>query len=201
MRDRWQRADTLVTPLSERPLWCVAAGLLAGSLLGTAVDLPLVPLSAALLIAGLLLLLPWPLPQVQHCCRLGLVGLALTSLQLAWFIHALPPHHIARVLPYLPRQVTVEGTLDRAVDVRGDSQYVYLRLHHIEDAQRRQLVTGLIRLNVHATALPFFPGDVVRVTRLRLSARLKVFWYNICPYPTLFIPSFLIGHPRMRFLW
>jgi len=34
-----------------------------------------------------------------------------------------------------------------------------------------------------------------------LSARLKVFWYNICPYPTLFIPSFLIGHPRMRFLW
>jgi hypothetical protein len=58
LRDRWQQADTLVTPLSERPLWCVAAGLLAGSLLGTAVDLPLVPLSGALLIAGLLLLLP-----------------------------------------------------------------------------------------------------------------------------------------------
>jgi len=33
-----------------------------------------------------------------------------------------------------------------------------------------------------------------------ISARLKVFWYNICPYPTLFRPSPLIGHPRMRFL-
>jgi hypothetical protein len=33
-----------------------------------------------------------------------------------------------------------------------------------------------------------------------VSARLKVFWYNICPYPTLFRPSPLIGHPRMRFL-
>ena len=34
LRNLWQQADTLVTPLSERPLWCVAAGLLAGSLLG-----------------------------------------------------------------------------------------------------------------------------------------------------------------------
>ena len=33
-----------------------------------------------------------------------------------------------------------------------------------------------------------------------LSARLKVFWYNICPYPTLCRPSPLIGPPRMRFL-
>ena len=52
LRHLWQQADTLVAPLSERPLWCVAAGLLAGSLLGTAVDLPLVPLSGALLVAG-----------------------------------------------------------------------------------------------------------------------------------------------------
>src|SRR6266566_209360 len=66
LRNLWQQADTLVTPLSERPLWCAAAGLLAGSLLGTAVDLPLVPLSSALLIAGLLLLPPWPAPQVQR---------------------------------------------------------------------------------------------------------------------------------------
>src|SRR5712691_9270371 len=65
LRDLWQQADTLVIPLSERPLWCVAAGLLVGSLLGTAVDLPLVPLCGALLVAELLLLLPWPLPQVQ----------------------------------------------------------------------------------------------------------------------------------------
>src|SRR5215470_8756320 len=101
----WQQSDTLIAPLSERPLWCVAAGLLAGSLLGTALDLPLVPLIGMLLLAGLCLILRWPVPQVQRCCRLGLVGLALTSLQLAWFIHTLPPHHIARVFPSLPRHV------------------------------------------------------------------------------------------------
>ena len=108
------------------------------------------------------------MPQVQRCCRLGLVGLALTSLQLAWQPYALPAHHIARVLPSLPRHVTVEGTLDRAVDARGDRQYVYLRLHHLEGDRSEQPVTGLVRLNVHTTTLPFFPGDVVRVTRLRL---------------------------------
>src|SRR3989440_4658548 len=102
LRNLWQQADTLVTPLSERPLWCVAAGLLAGSLLGTAWDLPLMPLGAALLVAGLVLLLPWPMPQLQRCCRLGLVGLALTALQLAWQIDSLPAHHIARVFPSLP---------------------------------------------------------------------------------------------------
>jgi competence protein ComEC len=168
LRDRWPQADSLVTPLSERPLWCVAAGLMAGSLLGTAVDLPLVPLSGALLIAGLLLLLAWPMPLVQRCCRLGLVGLALTSLQLAWQPYALPVHHIARLLPSLPQHVTVEGTLDRAVDARGDRQYVYLQLHRLEGDGGEQPVTGLVRLSVHTTSLPFLPGDVVRVTRLRL---------------------------------
>ena len=164
----WQPVDSLVTPLSERPLWCVAAGLLAGSLLGTAWDLPLGPLGAGLLLAGLVCFLPWPMPQLQRCCRLGLIGLALTALQLAWHIDSLPPHHIARVLPSLPRHVTVEGTLDRAVDARGDRQYVYLRLQRLEAGQSAQPVTGLVRLNVHTTALPFFPGDVVRVTRLHL---------------------------------
>src|SRR6266568_4014528 len=68
-----------------------------------------------LVLAGLVLLLPWPVPHLRRCCRLGLVGLALTSLQLAWHIDSLPAHHIARVLPSLPRHVTVEGTLERAV--------------------------------------------------------------------------------------
>ncbi|HEY5866544.1 MAG TPA: ComEC family competence protein, partial [Candidatus Tectomicrobia bacterium] len=167
-RDCWPQADTLVAPLSERPLWCVAAGLLTGSLLGTAVDLPLAPLSAVLLCAGLCLLLPWPVPQLQRCCRLGLVGLALTSLQLAWHMDALPPHHIVRLLPSLPRHVTVAGILERAVAARGDRQYVYLRLQHLENDHIEQPVTGLVRLNVHATSLPFLPGDVVRVSRLRL---------------------------------
>jgi predicted membrane metal-binding protein len=105
---------------------------------------------------------------VQRCCRLGLVGLALTSLQLAWQPYALPAHHIARLLSSLPQHVTVEGTLDRAVDARGDRQYVYLRLHRLEGDRSEQPVTGLVRLSVHTTALPFLPGDVVRVTRLRL---------------------------------
>ena len=105
---------------------------------------------------------------MQRCSRLGLVGLALTSLQLAWHLHALPPHHIARLLPSLPRHVTVAGTLDRAVVARGDRQYVYLRLHRLDSVPHGQSVTGLVRLNVHATTLPFLPGDVVRVTHLRL---------------------------------
>src|SRR5437763_13640609 len=69
-----QQADTLVTPLRERPPWCVAAGLLAGSLLGTAWDLPLRPLGAALLLAVLVLLLPWPMPPRQRRCRVALVA-------------------------------------------------------------------------------------------------------------------------------
>ena len=146
----------------------MAAGLLAGSLLGTAVDLPLVPLSSALLVAGLVLLLPWPLPQVQRCCRLGLVGLALTALQLAWQPSALPAHHIVRLLPSLPQHVTLEGSLDRAIDARGDRQYVYLQLHRLVGDHSEQAVTGLVRLSVHTTTLPLLPGDVVRVTRLRL---------------------------------
>jgi len=64
--------------------------------------------------------------------------------------------------------VTVEGILDRAVDARGDRQYVYLRLHRLEGDRREQPVTGLVRLSVHTPSLPFLPGDVVRVTRLRL---------------------------------
>src|SRR4029453_2933667 len=159
LRNLWRQADTLVTPLSERPLWCVAAGLLAGSLLGTAVELPLVPLCSALLVAGFLLLLTWPLPQVQCCCRLGLVGLALTALQLAWQPYALPAHHIARLLPSLPQYVTAEGTLDRAVDTRSDRQYVYLQLQRLAGDGGEQPVTGLVRLSVHTTALPLLPGD------------------------------------------
>jgi competence protein ComEC len=168
LRRAGQQADAGATGLSERPLWCVAAGLLAGSLLGTAVDLPLWPLGAALVLAGLVLLPPWPVPRLQRCCRLGLVGLALTTLQLAWHVHALPPHHIARIVPSWPRHVTVEGTVERTMAVGADRQHVYLRLHHLASAQHQQAVTGRVRLNVHSPALPFFPGDVVRVTRLHL---------------------------------
>jgi competence protein ComEC len=92
----------------------------------------------------------------------------LTALQLAWQPYALSAHHIVRLLPSLPQHVTLEGSLERAVEARGDRQYVYLQLHRLEDDRSEQAVTGLVRLSVHTTALPFFPGDVVRVTRVRL---------------------------------
>src|SRR5207244_10247304 len=89
VRNTWHQADTLITPLGERPLWCVAAGLLAGSLLGTAIDLPLMPLGAALVLAGLVLLLPCAVPHRRPWCRLGLVRLALPSPHLAWALDCL----------------------------------------------------------------------------------------------------------------
>ena len=140
--DLWQQADTLVTPLSERPLWCVAAGLLAGSLLGTAVDLPLVPLSGALLVAGLLL------PTLAFAPGAALLspgpggpGPDLAATRLATVRPASAPHRASLAVP--PQHVTVEGTLDRAVDARGDRQYVYLRLHRLEGDRSEQPVTGL----------------------------------------------------------
>lgn len=164
----WYGLESLVALASDRPLWCVTAGLLLGSLLGTAIDLPLVPLASVLLLVGLGLLPRWAWPGCQRCGRYLLLGLALTALQLAWQVYALPGHHIVHKLAHLPRHVTVEGVLVRPVESRGDRQYVYLQLSTLEDAARVHPVTGLVRLNVHTTALPFLPGDVLKVTRLRL---------------------------------
>ena len=58
----------------------------------------------------------------------------------------------------------------------------------------------------HVTPLGDPPADLKAPVGIEIinhpviSARLKVFWYNICPYPTLCRPSPLIGPPRMRFL-
>ena len=52
---------------------------------------------------------------------------------------------------------------------RGDRQFVYLRLHRLQrQGQPWEAVSGLIRVNVHADSLPYLPGDVIRVDRLRL---------------------------------
>jgi len=112
MRDVWQQADTLIAPLSERPLWCVAAGLLVAACSGPRFDLPLAPLSGALLLAGCFLILPGPYRRCSAAVVWPGGSGSDFAYKLAWFIHALPPHHIARVLPSLPRHVTVEGTLD-----------------------------------------------------------------------------------------
>lgn len=142
--------------------------MLAGSVLGTTWELPLVALCGVLALAGLGLTLPWPLSQLRRSALLCLLGIGLTTVHLAWQTYTLPAQHIARVLPTLPPRVTVEGTLTRAVDARDAHQYVYLDLQRLENAQGWQPVSGLIRLNVHTTTLDLLPGDVVRVSRLRL---------------------------------
>src|SRR5262245_66594801 len=70
LRDRGQHADTFVTPLSERPLWCVAAGLLAGRLLGTVVDLHLLAVGGDVVIVGFLLILCLHVPKFEGVCHL-----------------------------------------------------------------------------------------------------------------------------------
>ncbi|MEE8302867.1 MAG: DNA internalization-related competence protein ComEC/Rec2, partial [Candidatus Tectomicrobia bacterium] len=47
-------------------------------------------------------------------------------------------------------------------------QRLYLRLHRFKKERMWHRVQGRIRLNVHAAEVPFLPGDVVRVHRLRL---------------------------------
>src|SRR5712692_5137808 len=95
-------------------------------------------------------------------------------------------------------EVTSRLTKDHVTAVQEREQHVYgasgdvrsqlprLQLD-VEQETYRKLLPGYVRRFVEKAA-PF------------VSARLKVFWYNICPYPTLFRPSHLIGHPRMRFL-
>lgn len=167
---RWQQVDAYCTPLRARPLWCVVLGLLTGSLLGTAADLPLWPLSGALGLALACTALLWPLPQMRGCCRLALMGLALTALPLAWRVQALPEQHIARLVDTLPRQVTIEGSVDRAVEVRQGHAYVTLALQRLDAGPGWQPVTGLVRLHVPVATLPLLPGDVVQVARLRVQA-------------------------------
>lgn len=163
-----QHVDTGVAPLQARPLWCVAAGMLGGSLLGTTWELSFVPLSGILLLLGLCLSLPFPARRLRHCVRLGLLGVALTAIQLAWQSYARPPHHIVHLLPALPPYVTIEGTLARPVETRDGHQYLYIELQRIESTQGWQPTCGMVRLNVHTRSLTLLPGDVVRGTRLRL---------------------------------
>lgn len=153
----------------ERPLLCLAAGLLGGSAVNAAVGLP-TPLVVGVLAAmGLGLLPRWPLVDAQRCCRVAFLGLALTFLHLGWQGLPLPLEHVSHKLSDRPERWHVEGVVDRAVVPRGDRQYVYLRLHRLQrQAKPWETVSGLIRINVHADRLPYLPGDVLRVNRLRL---------------------------------
>ncbi|MGE3537634.1 MAG: DNA internalization-related competence protein ComEC/Rec2 [Candidatus Tectimicrobiota bacterium] len=150
------------------PLWYVAAGMLAGSLLGTAWPLSLSALSGGLLLLGVGLSLPLPAAPLRHSVRLGLLGVALTALQLAWQGRDLPAQHLVHLLPSLPTHVTIEGTLVRPVETRDGHQYVVLALQRLEHEAGGQSVSGLVRLHVHTAALALWPGDLVRVSRVRL---------------------------------
>jgi competence protein ComEC len=155
-------------PLGERPLLCSSAGLLAGSVLGIAV--PLSPwLIGILVLAAGALLSPWSWRSVQRCWRWFFIGLLLAHVHVSWQGRALPLSHVAHLVDaQAPRPVTVDGTLTRAVEAHGDYQHLYLALHRWQEHQDWHAVTGVVRLSVPATPLPFLAGDVVRVTRLRL---------------------------------
>ena len=164
-----QRLEGYATRLWERPLLCLAAGLLGGSAVNAVIRLP-APLLVGLLAAmGLGLVPRWPCVAAQRCCRAAFLGLLLTSLHLAWQGLPLPPEHVSHELSDRPERWHVEGIVDRAVVPRGDRQLVYLRLHRLQrQGQPWEAVSGRIRVNVHADGLPYLPGDVIRVDRLRL---------------------------------
>ena len=164
-----QRLEGCAARVRERPLLCLAAGLLGGSAVNAVIRLP-APLVVGVLAAmGLGLLPRWPCATTRRCCRIAFLGLLLTSLHLGWQGLPLPPEHVSYKLSERPERWHVEGVVDRAVVPSGDRQFVYLSLHRLQRrGQPWEAVSGLIRVNVHADSLPYLPGDVIRVDRLRL---------------------------------
>ena len=157
------------TRVSKRPLLCLAAGLLGGSAINAAVSLPaplvIIPMAAM----GLAFLPRRNCRAVQQCCRVTFLGAAFVFLHLGWLGWELPPDHVAHRLPERPERWNVEGVVDRAVEPRGDRQRVYLSLRRLQrPGQSWEPVRGVVRINVHADSLPHLPGDLVRVSRLRL---------------------------------
>ena len=164
-----QRLGSHAARVRERPLLCLAAGLLGGSAIHAAVRPPAYLLLVVLVAMGLALLPRWPRADVQRCCRVAFLGLVLTFLHLGWQGLPLPPEHVSHKLPDRPERWHVEGVVDRAVVPRGDRQYVYLRLRRLQRQERPwEAASGLIRINVHTDRLPYLPGDVLQVNRLRL---------------------------------
>ena len=164
-----QRLEGYAARAWERPLLCLAAGLLGGSATHATLHLPAPLIVGALATLGLALLPRWPCVTAQRCCRVAFLGLLLTSLHLGWHGLPLPPEHVSHKLSDRPERWHVEGVVDRAVESRGDRQRVYLRLQRLQrPGQPWEATSGVIRINVHTDSLPYLPGDVVRVDRLRL---------------------------------
>ncbi len=154
--------------LRLNPLVCLLTGLIGGSLLGTEVSLSPQIIGCLLLATGLVCR-SWPYLSLQHGARFVLAGIILAHAVTCWHSRALPLNHIAHMLPaHVNQRLTVEGSLYRPTESFHERQRLYLRLSRLRDTTGWRAVTGRIRLNVHATALPFLPGDTVRITRLRL---------------------------------
>ena len=164
-----QRLEGYAARAWERPLLCLAAGLLGGSAVNAVIRLPAPLLVVLLAVTGLGLVPRWPWVDAQRCCRAAFLGLTLTFLHLGWQGLPLPPEHVSHKLSERPERWHVEGVVDRAVVPRGDRQFVYLRLHRLQRREQSwEAASGLIRINVHTDRLPYLPSDVIRVSRLRL---------------------------------
>ena len=152
----------------RRPLFSLLAGLISGVLV--AISTTLSPaLIGCVLLATVAAGWPWPYPHLRGCYRLLLTGLILSHASLSWQQRALPPNHIAHLLPSLVRQrIQIEGELDRPVDARHNRQYIFVRLQRLSGPNGWQSVSGRVRLKLHATGVDLLPGDRIRIEQLRL---------------------------------
>lgn len=163
------RLEPYAAEVWRRPLLCVACGLLGGGAINAAVGLsapwPVIAMTAM----GLGLLPRWPCQTVQRCCRVAFLGAAIVCLHLGWLGLELPPEHVSHKLPERPERWDVEGVVDRGVESLGDRQRVYLSLHRLQrPGQPWEPVRGVVRINVHTDNLPYLPGDLLRIDRVRL---------------------------------
>ncbi|MDE0208125.1 MAG: DNA internalization-related competence protein ComEC/Rec2 [Candidatus Tectomicrobia bacterium] len=163
------RLEPYAVKVWRRPLLCVAAGLLGGGAVNAAVGLTAPWLLVAMAAMGLGLLPRWSCQTLQWCCRVAFLGAAIVYLHLGWLGLELPPEHVSNKLPERPERWHVEGVVDRAVESLGDRQRVYLSLRRLQrPGQPWEAARGVVRINVHTGSLPYFPGDLLRVSRVRL---------------------------------
>ena len=164
-----QRLEPLADQVWRRPLLCFASGLLGGSAFNAAVNLSARWFVIAMAVMGLGLLPRWSFVAAQRCSRMAFLGAALVVLHLGWMGLELPPEHVAHILPERPERWHVEGVVDRAVESRGDRQLVYLSLRRFQrPGQPWETARGVARINVHADSVPYLPGDLLQVSRVRL---------------------------------
>ena len=106
-----QRLEGCAARVWERPLLCLAAGLLGGSAANAVAHFPAPLVVGVLAAAGLGLLPRWPCIATRRCCWVAFLGLLLTSLHLGWQGLPLPPEHVSHELSDRPERWHVEGVV------------------------------------------------------------------------------------------